>query len=197
MKELSKIFSLYIKQLNFKTIMFYLVFILFILIITISSFFHSDPKVESEIDSSPPDSTTTEIYAQITGAVVNPGVYQLEDGARLFDLIELAGGFENANTTCINQAKIITDEENIYIPNKDEECQGEQESGLSTEEPLVNINTASKEELMTLPSIGETRADDIIAYRDLNGGFTSTSDLQNISGIGDSTYAEIEPLVSV
>lgn len=136
---------------------------------------------------------TSAIWVDVSGAVKNPGVYKLENGARIFQAIEAAGGFsEDADPQWLNQAAEISDGEKIFVYTK-EETQTLKEQGISSEqekenaekaeEAKININQASLEELQEIPGIGEARAQAIIAYREETGGFGSIEDIQQVSGI--------------
>ncbi|WP_237036293.1 helix-hairpin-helix domain-containing protein [Mediannikoviicoccus vaginalis] len=140
-----------------------------------------------------------EVYVHIDGEVVNPGLYKLTTDDRVNDLLVLAGGAtDKASLKDVNLAKRLEDEMKIYIPSKDEigsnEVSGQ--SGLSSSTGKINLNTASKDELKTLPGIGDSRADEIIRYRE-NTGFSKLEDIKNISGIGDKTYEKLKDLISV
>ncbi len=140
-----------------------------------------------------------EVCVHIDGEVVNPGLYKLTTDDRVNDLLVLAGGAtDKASLKDVNLAKRLEDEMKIYIPSKDEigsnEVSGQ--SGLSSSTGKINLNTASKDELKTLPGIGDSRADEIIRYRD-NTGFSKIEDIKNISGIGDKTYEKLKDLISV
>ena len=145
----------------------------------------------------------TEIYVQIDGAVKKPGVYTFSEESRVYELIEAAGGLlPEAYDLGINQAKRLADGEKIYVYTKEEIENGAgttdtQNPKGQTDDGKVNINTASVEELMTLSGIGETRAKDIIAYRNAHGAFSLPEDLKNVSGIGDSTYNKIADAIIV
>ena len=145
----------------------------------------------------------TEIYVQIDGAVKKPGVYTFSEESRVYELIEAAGGLlPEAYDLGINQAKRLADGEKIYVYTKEEIENGAgttdtQNPRGQTDDGKVNINTASVEELMTLSGIGETRAKDIIAYRNAHGAFSLPEDLKNVSGIGDSTYNKIADAIIV
>ena len=145
----------------------------------------------------------TEIYVQIDGAVKKPGVYTFSEESRVYELIEAAGGLlPEAYDLGINQAKRLADGEKIYVYTKEEIENGAgttdtQNPRGQTDDGKININTASVEELMTLSGIGETRAKDIIAYRNAHGAFSLPEDLKNVSGIGDSTYNKIADAIIV
>ena len=162
----------------------------------------------------------------IKGQVNNPGIYSLKEGSRVIDVIEASGGLtENANTTVINLSKKIEDEMVIIIYSNEEvnnfaktkevekqvidNCIKKDENSLqndacinqsneqsNTDNNLININTATQEELMTLPGIGESKAKDIITYRSENA-FTSIEDIKNVPGIGESLFAKIKENITV
>lgn len=147
-------------------------------------------------------------YVHVTGAVAHPGVYQLPAGSRVYQAIEMAGGLtEQASEREINLAEGITDGQKLYIYTR-EESEALVSSGggglvgdIGAEnggtDARVNINTADKEELMTLAGIGESKAEAIIAYREENGGFSSPEDIKNISGIKDGVYSKIKDSICV
>lgn len=160
----------------------------------------SDEKVASEVTESEP----CNIFVYICGSVVSPGVYELSDGARVYEAIEHAGGFkEEAAQEAINQAEKVTDGQQIYIPTKEEVEAGETEvskqwvGGDSSLSGKVNINTASKDELMTLSGIGDSRAESIIAYRESNGPFQSVEELMNVEGIKEGVFNKIRDQIAL
>lgn len=148
------------------------------------------------------------IYVHLCGAVANPGVYEVKSNVRLVDIIELSGGLlEEAAADYINQAQQVSDGERIYIPTKDEIkdlsvddlITGEQteESSKADEASLININTATMEDLMKLPGIGQAKAGSIIEYRKLQGDFAATEDLMKIPGIKEGLYQKIASYITV
>ena len=159
------------------------------------------------------------VYIYVCGAVTSPDVYELTDDKHVVDGIKAAGGFtETADRDAINLAERVTDGMKIYVPIVGEEIDpnslisggnpatGEGNGGnASTREAnaatgnvvLVNINTATKEQLMTLPGIGEGKAAKIIDYRENNGPFSQNSDIMNVNGIKDGAYSKIEDLICV
>lgn len=150
------------------------------------------------------------IYVYVNGQVKYPGVYKLKNGDRAYKAIKKAGGLtKNAKKNNINLAETVVDAQNIYVMSKKEykkslskkSISGETNDSLSenqdTNSSLININTASESELTKLPGIGNSKAAAIIKYREENGNFSSKEDIKNVSGIGDSTYSNIEDLITV
>ncbi len=124
------------------------------------------------------------IIVQISGEVCRPGLYELAEGARLCDLVILAGGFTaEADEVALNLASLLTDGIHIHVQKQTDD---------STPSHLISINRATKEELMTLEGIGETKALNIIAYRSQKGAFKTLEELMNVSGITASIYAKIK-----
>lgn len=163
-----------------------------------------------------PAPTKEPIAVHVIGAVPRPGLYEFAEGARVQDAIDAAGGLlSSANVDSINLAALLEDGQQLDIPYKSGQEPSTQEPGSSedgldlpggTEEPtdtgggendLVNINTASLEELDSLPGIGPTIAQRIIDYRDENGPFAVIEDILNVSGIGPSTFDQIKDLITV
>lgn len=133
------------------------------------------------------------IYVHVCGAVVREGVYQLPVGSRVYEAIEMAGGFQaNAEVAAINQAEVLLDETRLYVPTLEES-----EKEQSLEDGKVNLNTASKEELMTLSGVGETKAEQIIQYRQEHGRFRAIEDVMNISGIKEGLFEKIKDDITV
>ena len=142
----------------------------------------------------------------VCGEVVNPGIYELPAGSRIYEAVKAAGGFtENAEEESVNLASPIEDGVQIRIYSKDEAetlaagaapFDGFEASGEG-KEPVVNLNTATKEELMTLSGIGESRAEDIIRYREENGGFQNIEDIMKVSGIKDAAFQKIKDRITV
>ena len=182
------------------------------------SFERSDEVSASDVrgsgDASPDDessaksSSAAEVYVDVDGAVVRPGVYRLKDGARVSQAIDAAGGLTaEADVTGLNRASKITDGQKIYVPTV-----GEQQavaagggadggavlaSGANDVAGLVNINTASAAELQTLSGIGPSMAQSIIDERTKNGAFASVDDLMRVSGIGEKKLAKIKDCICV
>lgn len=158
--------------------------------------------------SSSKASAETEVYVDVDGAVASPGVYRLQDGARVSQAIDAAGGLTaEADVTGLNRASKVTDGQKIYVPTV-----GEQQaalaaggadggaaaaSGTGASSGLVNINTASAAELQTLSGIGPSMAQSIIDERTQNGAFASVDDLMRVSGIGEKKLAKIKDCICV
>jgi competence protein ComEA len=146
-----------------------------------------------------PTATTAPLVIFISGAVQTPGVYELPGGARVANALERAGGFTvDANVDSVNQAALLRDGDQIYVPTLVEDPAAPP-PGLSNEIApngvggLINVNTATLEELDQLPGIGETRAQAIINNRP----YASVEDLDRVPGIGAATIEELRPLVVV
>lgn len=158
-------------------------------------------------------------YVDVKGSVKNPGVYKFDDGKRVIDAIEEAGGLKkNANTNNINLSKKLTSEMVIYVYSNSEiknnnslscndicnvevievnNCIEKNEISNEKSNSLININTATLEELQTLSGIGESKAKSIIEYRSNNGSFKTIDDLKNVSGIGDALFEKIKDNITV
>jgi competence protein ComEA len=146
------------------------------------------------------DAVNGTVFVYICGAVINPGVYEMDSGSRICDVLEQAGGFsEDASTTYLNLAEFVSDGQKVYVPTQEEltvELLAEEETA-ETGSGKININTASKEVLVTLPGIGESKADSIIAYRTEHGGFSSIEEIMEIPGIKEAVFSKIKELITV
>lgn len=142
------------------------------------------------------------VFVYICGAVNTPGVYELDKDARVFEAIRSAGGMtDEAAPDAINQARVVSDGEQIYVPTAEEaESQGTGGEGTVTESAVddkVNINTAGKDELMTLTGIGEAKAGSILRYREENGRFESIEELMEIEGIKEGVFNKIKDDITI
>ena len=149
------------------------------------------------------------IFLHITGEVNSPGIIEIDEGERLVDVIEAAGGFtENADINKINLAYLVKDGQKINIPNVNSvdtnsyitENMGENiiiEDITSSSTNLVNINTATQTELETLTGIGPSTALKIIKYSEENGKFKTIEEIKNVAGIGDSKFEAIKDEICV
>ncbi len=156
------------------------------------------------------------IKVDIKGYVKNPGVYEIQEGAIVNDLIGMAGGIKSGGTTDnINLSKKLNNEDMIVVLSKTELKKKEiltistQSSGIvsssqnqsgttntSVENKKVSLNTATKAELMTISGIGEAKADSIIEYRSKTA-FTSIEDVMKVSGIGEALYEKIKDFITI
>lgn len=147
-----------------------------------------------------PEETETWIMVDIKGFVTYPGVYEVLADSRIQDVVELAGGLSpEANPLTFNLAQKVRDEMVIYIggPDDPEVTSQAFETSEEGESLVVNLNEASKEELMQLNSIGPAKADSIIQYREDHGGFKTIEELKNVSGIGDKTFENLKDNLSI
>lgn len=163
-----------------------------------------------------PDRREVKVY--VCGAVRNPDVYCLDSDMRIADAVEAAGGFtESAGGTYLNLAAKISDGQKIYIPTVAEIEEALEEGELSAatvnitsntpgitsenstggDGGLVDINSADRDTLMTLPGIGQSKADKIIAYRETNGGFSSIEDIMLVAGIKEGLYNKVKDRICV
>ena len=143
------------------------------------------------------------VVVHIVGEVVNPGVFELPYGARVNDVLQMAGGeTEYANLSGVNLAAFVRDAMQIIIPAIGEDVAevfifGDDEPDAPQASGLVNINTASLVELQTLPGVGPVLAQNIIDFRESSGRFTSVDELINVNRIGVATLERLRPLVTV
>lgn len=142
-----------------------------------------------------------DIYVHVCGEVNQPGVYCLPAGSRLYEAIEAAGGIkEGAAAESLNQAQEAQDGQQIYVPSIEEPLkEGVYEEGEQAEasDGKINLNTAAKEQLITLTGIGEVKAAAIIRYREENGGFQSIEELMEVEGIKEGVFNKIKDQIKI
>ena len=185
--------------------------IVLILLIAVILRIHDEKKADIKIESSESaeeleyseesSAQPAVIFVDISGAVEKPGVYEVTKETRLFEVIEMAGGLsEDADADHVNQASFVEDGQKIIIPVKGGDTAGDllssdPESSASVS-GLININTASADELKTLNGIGDAMAERIIEYRS-SRAFRSREDIMSVDGIGSKTYEKIKDHITV
>ncbi len=155
----------------------------------------SDAKTPLETGEEP-----VACYVHVCGEVRRPGVYQLAAGSRIYEAVELAGGFtENAAPDFINLAEPISDGMKVDVPDvqRAEAVSAMEPSPGEADDGRVNINTADRALLMTLTGIGEARADAIILYREEHGSFSAIEDIMRVPGIKDAAFQKIKEKIKV
>ena len=190
---------------NVKKGRFILLFLLFIL--TGCSLSPGGMEIEQNVDESASEgsvisgnNTSDEdnlLWVHVCGEVNHPGVYSFPEGSRVFDAVEAAGGFtEHADQESVNLAMSLIDEGKIYVPGKEE---GNEDSGSAqgSSDGRINLNTATLEELMTLPGIGEKRAESILKLREEKGSFQTVEELLEAEGIKEGIFQQIKDFVKV
>jgi len=137
------------------------------------------------------------IFVHVCGEVNSPGVYELREGSRIFEAVNAAGGMtKTAAKNSINQAQILSDGQQIYVPSE-KEIEGQKKESEAQAYGKVNINQASKEELMELSGIGEAKADAIIRHREEKGNFSSIEEIMEIEGIKEGVFRKIEDRITI
>lgn len=152
----------------------------------------------------PADSTASVVVVHVVGKVRNPGLVELPAGARVADALEAAGGLrKGAGLGATNLAELVSDGQRVEIGAGSPSGGGATSGGSAGDdtgsgaEPQVNLNTATAEQLDTLPGVGPVTAAKILAWRQANGRFTTVEELAEVAGIGPKTLAELRPLVRV
>lgn len=158
-----------------------------------------DKPAQEKADNEDSKEKAEDIYVHVCGQVQNPGVYRLKSGSRIFAALEAAGGvLEAADAESLNQAEVAADGQRVYVPAQGEavkEAVTNTGDNIQPDDGKVNLNTASKEELMTLNGIGEARAGSILKYREEQGGFQTVEQLKEIEGIKDGIFNKIKDQV--
>lgn len=159
-----------------------------------------------------PPPTAPPLTLHVTGAVVQPGLYSLPIGSRVADAVEAAGGMlPDADPESLNLAALVQDGERVWVPWKqavklpalpaigEGQAQGRNLTDLSPPDPTfpININTATQDELESLPGVGPVIAERIVTYRQEYGLFTNIEDIQQVPGIGPATFDKLKDLITV
>lgn len=161
---------------------------------------NEDEELETEIPE--------EIFVHVSGQVNRPGVVCLPSGARVYEAVEMAGGMNaDGDLESVNLAAVLLDQQKVVVGSlKQRLAQGETVpiGEIMPEEPImpaddgkININTATKDQLESLPGIGPVIADHIVTYRQANGGFKNIEEIKNVHRIGEATFANIKELIGV
>ncbi|MCI8282860.1 MAG: ComEA family DNA-binding protein [Lachnospiraceae bacterium] len=149
-------------------------------------------------DEDPRKPQTSQLYVQVSGAVHNPGVYELPQGSRVFEAVAMAGGLTDAaDGRLLNQAQPLSDGQMIYVYAQGEVQEEMAAQDTREEDGRVNLNTASLEQLMGLPGIGQAKAEGILAYRKTHGAFGKIEDVMEIEGIKEGVFSKIKDRIKV
>lgn len=179
----------------------------------------SEVNTKQQQQVTPEQITSTAVIVDVKGAVKKPGIYSLDPNARVKDAIDEAGGYiANADSKLINHATKLQDEMVIYVTKKGEKMPEQFEQSpqniqsnpttktpataantgaATTDQPLVNLNTADETELQTLSGIGPAKSAAIIAYRTEVGNYETIEDLKKVSGFGEKTFERLQPSITV
>jgi len=168
------------------------------------------PIEQHEMKEPVDEAVIQQVFVDIKGAVMYPGVYELQADQRIIDAVKLAGGYtQDADTQLINHAQKVEDEMVIYIPIKGEKLDeittniltmptsGTSQSNNGMKAQKVNLNKADEAALTTLSGIGPSKAQSIISYREENGSFKTIEDLKKVSGIGEKTFEKLKDFITV
>ncbi len=172
-------------------------------------------NAEADCTGTNTDSRTMKIVVYVCGEVYKPDIYEMQQGQRVKDAIDAAGGAtDEADLNGLNLADFLSDGQKIYVLRGTENAsdgdggmdglnaaggddEATSDAGSAMLQQRININTATKSELMELPGIGETRAQDIIQYRKEHGAFATIEDIKKVPGIKDGAYLKIKPRIKV
>ena len=161
---------------------------------------HADEAVAPSSSEPEAVEVKAQVDVYVTGAVANPGVYSLDEGLRVCDAVEAAGGLtEDADASTVNLARVLSDGEHIALPTKAEveTALAQGSAGGAVASSLVNINTADASALETLSGVGSATAQAIISDREQNGPFSTIEDLMRVDGIGEKKFAKLKDSICV
>ena len=161
---------------------------------------HADEAVAPSSSEPEAVEVKAQVYVYVTGAVANPGVYSLDEGLRVCNAVEAAGGLtEDADASTVNLARVLSDGEHIALPTKAEveTALAQGSAGGAAASSLVNINTADASALETLSGVGSATAQAIISDREQNGPFSTIEDLMRVDGIGEKKFAKLKDSICV
>lgn len=158
----------------------------------------SDVSNLSEVNDTSNLSKVNSFYVEIKGEVMYPDVYQVEEGSIIKDLIDKAGGLKlEANINNINRAERLSENQLVIIPNTNDNEESIAVNFNIEKDALININTGDISELKKINGIGDTKAQNIISYREKNGQFKAIEEIKNVDGIGDKTFEKIKDSIKV
>lgn len=170
--------------------------------VVVTEHFTDSGEGQTTVEEPLKESDGKKVYIHICGEVKKPGVYTFEQEPRIIEVVKKAGGFtKKADRTSVNQAQCVSDGTQLSIAARKKKQKATDDppdgSDSTLETEKVNINTASKEELMTLSGIGESKASQILSYRESNGAFQKIEDIMNISGIKNGVFNKIKDCITV
>ncbi len=161
----------------------------------------SDDADEAYEEKEPEKTISSMVYIYICGAVKKPGVYTFQEEPHMVDVVKKAGGFtKKADRTSVNLAEKVSDGTKLIVEEKEAKKKTDEAAdsvGKTSDSGKININTASAEELMTLSGIGESKAAQIVSYRETNGTFQKIEDIMKISGIKEGVFGKIKNHITV
>ena len=150
----------------------------------------AEPVIVENVEES-----LSKIVVHVAGAVEKPGVYTLQEGERVEDALQMAGVLLDADIDALNRASVLSDGQKIVVPVKN--AGNQQMEKEAVEDGLISINQADLNQLMTLPGIGEVKAQAILEYRTQHGGFSSIEELRQVNGIGESIFSQIKNKIKI
>lgn len=177
---------------------------LLVILFLIGLFFSSNESEWPEdslsiVESESKEESLDQIVVDIKGEIRKPGIYTLPSGARLYELIQLAGGVTGeGNEEVMNFAQELFDQQLIIVPHLDDPV-AYSDDGVAgtTQQNQIDLNTADSSQLQELPGIGAKKAQAIIAYREEKGFFKTVEEVKEVSGIGEKTFEALEGLIVV
>lgn len=165
---------------------------------------NSEGSYSDSLTEAAPERT---IFVHVAGSVSAPGLYELQEGARVNDAIKIAGWFtDEADQTSLNLARTLTDGEQLFVPSKTGESSSVapnasisfgSNSNTSETAPKINVNRASEDDLQSIPGVGPSLAAKIIKDRESNGPFASVDDLTRVTGIGEKKLESMREFITI
>ncbi len=173
-----------------------------------SFYMEESPEIQGTQDSAEGNlgiqKDSISLKAHICGEVNDPGVYEIGEGSRIMDLIDIAGGqTEDACLDALNLAHVVSDGQRVYVPSEEEVSEGsylkdqDMDGNFLEDNRIININTAASGQLEELPGIGPVTAGNIIEYREKYGPFENKEQLMDVSGIGPKKFEKVRELIDI